>query len=167
MSRAGLHAVVDPTDDTVNTGTTENAGEGGRSVSEPLPAAVVPSSSFLSGARVLDSDRRLYFQYRPLNGRKLNAGLYRTQCRRCNAIVYDGSWITPPERRALHEHHRTICPSPAAYTKASARDHEATTVLSIVSTGNTPSHDARRAQAASSFLAARAISPTPRNSSAR
>lgn len=38
-------------------------------------------------------------------------GTYRTQCRRCGALVYDGVWIPPVERLRLQHDHRDLCPA--------------------------------------------------------
>lgn len=39
----------------------------------------------------------------------MSDGHYRTQCRRCDTLVYDGPWIPPNQRLRIHEHHRTTC----------------------------------------------------------
>jgi len=36
-------------------------------------------------------------------------GAYRTQCRRCSSVVYDGPWILPTERLQLQQDHRKSC----------------------------------------------------------
>jgi hypothetical protein len=41
----------------------------------------------------------------------MSEGYFRTQCRECDLLVYEGPWIPPRERHLLHEHHRTLCTS--------------------------------------------------------
>lgn len=36
-------------------------------------------------------------------------GYFQSQCRACNEIVYEGPWLSPPQRRSLHEYHRGVC----------------------------------------------------------
>ncbi|SCC70229.1 hypothetical protein GA0061093_13517 [Rhodococcus qingshengii] len=41
----------------------------------------------------------------------MSEGYFRTQCRECDLLVYEGPWIPPRERHLLHEHHRALCTS--------------------------------------------------------
>lgn len=128
---------VDPACSTANTGNADSSGEGGRLLSD-----LTTSIGRIEGVR--DSD--VTFGIPAEDGhttdksegtKKLSDGHYRTQCLRCDAIVYDGSWISPPQRRDLHEQHRATCPSPAVGTEASTHDLKVTApALSIVSTGH-------------------------------
>lgn len=43
--------------------------------------------------------------------RSMSEGYFRTQCRGCDFLVYEGPWIPPRERQLLHEHHRALCTS--------------------------------------------------------
>ncbi len=47
---------------------------------------------------------------------------YRTQCRRCKTIVYDGKWISPAERLGLHREHRGMCPADVIPIQGPRRD---------------------------------------------
>jgi hypothetical protein len=39
----------------------------------------------------------------------MSEGYFRTQCRGCELLVYEGPWIPRRERQLLHERHRTLC----------------------------------------------------------
>lgn len=36
---------------------------------------------------------------------------YRTRCRRCGTVVYDGQWIPPADRFTIEQDHRDTCPA--------------------------------------------------------
>lgn len=48
----------------------------------------------------------------------MSEGYFRTQCRGCDLLVYEGPWIPPRERHLLHERHRALCTSAPATTTA-------------------------------------------------
>ena len=39
----------------------------------------------------------------------MDDGYFRSQCRACDQIVYEGPWLSQPQRRNLHEYHRGVC----------------------------------------------------------
>ncbi|MDE8649718.1 hypothetical protein PXH69_32620 [Rhodococcus qingshengii] len=39
----------------------------------------------------------------------MNEGYFRTQCRHCGDLVYEGPWIPPHKRHHIHHAHRTTC----------------------------------------------------------
>lgn len=39
----------------------------------------------------------------------MDDGYFQSQCRACNEIVYEGPWLSPPQRLNLHEYHRDVC----------------------------------------------------------
>jgi len=43
----------------------------------------------------------------------MNEGYFRTQCRHCGDLVYEGPWIPPQRRHHIHQDHRTTCTSSA------------------------------------------------------
>ncbi|SCC64056.1 hypothetical protein GA0061093_11748 [Rhodococcus qingshengii] len=43
----------------------------------------------------------------------MSEGYFRTQCRGCDLLVYEGPWIPPRERQHLHERHRALCTTPS------------------------------------------------------
>lgn len=55
----------------------------------------------------------------------MSEGYFRTQCRGCELLVYEGPWIPPRERQLLHEQLRTQC------TVARPRGRTAPTAVTI------------------------------------
>ncbi len=34
---------------------------------------------------------------------------FRSQCKVCDLVVYEGPWLSPPQRLSVQEHHRDVC----------------------------------------------------------